>query len=316
MEVAVAFNGKYGRHCIPLEWNDETNQTEPKVFEPCQRTKCRTCKLKIPTNVDANAKIHSFIQVQNKRGQPLDLTHFYNKCVPNLPPKIKCPACRCSDKRTLVLSTVSYPSSAPAGRNTLLTFTPRSTEHDDASVAANSGSDTETDDEEDEPPPKKQRVAQQPDEDNDSFAFPSAAYDDLSLPTKWEPLERDNTAKHVIAIHCVACRKFGILAPAGPCCDERYPCQERERTVTIGERAATIGGVFSRRNCSSRDCLHPISCEACSRQVLHPVHGVELHNRNDLSEANRQVEHKTRCLPCNLRFCNECAWQATVCHHW
>lgn len=305
MEVAVAFNGKYGRHCIPLEFSPETGQAEPRLFPACAKGKCSTCKLRIPEDTDPDAKIHAYIHIPNKHGNPLDLTRFYNKCVPNLPPDLICPSCRCTDRRTLVLSTLSYPSNATSGQNTLLTYTPR----DKDEAEAENSDDTETEDEEqEEPQPKKQRLVG-PDE---SFAFP-VIHEDLSLPTKWKPLERTNGVKHAIAIHCVSCQQFGVLAPAGPCCDARFPCHERTRQVMEGKHVATIGGVFVRRKCSNQDCLHPISCEACSREVDHPVHDRDSAEGADVPPT---VAHKTRCQACNLRHCNECAWLSTICHHW
>lgn len=310
MEVAVAFNGKYGRHCIPLEFSSETNSTEPKLYQPCSKKKCETCKLRIPPDDDPDAKIHAFIHIPNKRGKAMDLTHFYNKCVPNLPPDLICPSCRCSEKRTLVLSTLSYPSNATSGRNTLLTYTPRG--RNKVAERDESGSDTETDEDEEqeEPQRKKQRV------DNlDSFAYPEL-HDDLSFPSRWEPLERANDAKHGIAIHCVSCKNFGVVAPAGPCHDERFPCQERTRQVTIGKHVATIGGIFARRKCSNQDCLHAASCEACSRVADHPVYERDVASPNGAGDLPPTVAHKTRCQTCNLRYCNECAWLSTICHHW
>lgn len=342
MEVAVAFNAKYGRHCIPLKWNTETNQAEPQLYDACCKKKCRTCKFPIPADVTVDAKIHSLIQIQNKNGKPLDLKHFYNKCIPNLPSNLTCPSCRCTDKRTLVLSTYSYPSSA-GGRNTLLTFTPRDVD-DESSDESSSDTDNDDDDEQEddyavEPQRKKQRLdKEQNDDAASSFAFPPV-YEDLALPTKWEPLERTPDAKHVIAIHCVSCQKFGMVAPAGPCCNDNFPCHERTRQVTIAARAATIGGVFMRRKCSNEACLHAVSCEACSRAVEHPMFDRDIVEASESGEASDDndngneaddddagdsatdgnamiVNHKTRCQTCNLRYCNECAWLSTICHHW
>lgn len=301
MEVAVAFNGKYGRHCIPLEFSAATNQTEPKLHPTCSRRKCVTCKLRIPTaSNDDDAKIQEYISIQNKHGTPLDLTRFYNKCVPNLPPDLVCPSCRCRDKRSLVLSTISYPSNTTTGQNTLLTYTPRGEDDDTESENGSDSSD------EQEPQRKKRRL------DVDSFAFPSR-HDDLSMPTKWEPLERANDVKHAIAIHCVSCQNFGVVAPAGPCYDARFPCVEKTRQVTVGKHAATIGGVYVRRKCSNQDCLHTISCEACSREVEHAVYD---RDTADDADVPTTVAHKTSCQTCNLRYCNEDAWLSTICHHW
>jgi len=299
----VALNGKYGRHCIPLEFSSETNQTEPKLQEECSRRKCRTCKLHIPVCENQDAKIHSYISIPNEHGKPLDLSRFYNKCVPNLPPDLICPSCRCSDKRTLVMSTISYPSNETTGGNTSLTYTPRAKDKTESDK-----SDSAAYEEEQEPQRKKQRCVNMP----DSFAFPSIC-EDLSFPTTWEPLEHAQDVKHGIAIHCVSCQNFGVVAPAASCCDERFPCHERTRQVRNGKDAATIGGIFVRRLCSNQGCLHAVSCEACSREVNHPIYDRDAAANGDVSPT---VAHKTRCQTCNLRYCNDCAWLSTICHHW
>lgn len=312
MEVAVAFNGKYGRHCIPLEYSSESNQTEPKLYEACSKRKCPTCKFRIPPVADDNDQttIQTYISVPNKHGEETNLVRYYNKCVPNLPPNLVCPSCRCSDKRALVLSVLSYPSSTTTAQHTLLTYTPQR-EDEAVSISGCNGCDADTDDDEQEPARKKQRMIENKPED--SFAFPHI-HNDLSIPTTWEPLEQDNDdVKHAIAIHCVECKNFGVVTPAGPCCHARFPCHERTRQVTIGKHAATIGGVYVRRKCSNQDCLYAISCEACSRQVEHPAYGREEHGSNVIRGT---VAHKTRCQHCNVRYCNECAWLTTVCHHW
>jgi hypothetical protein len=313
MEVAVAFNRKYGRHCIPLQWNPETNETEPHLYEACSKKKCRTCKLRIPTEIDANATINSFIQIENKHRPPLDLTRFYNKCIRNLPSNLTCPSCRCTDKRTLVLSTYSYPAEYEQFED--LAFTPYEDDEQDNDVA--------------EPQRKKQRVAKEELDEASSFAFPPS-YEEVAIPSTWRQLDRfgDPSAagKHAIAIHCVSCQKFGMVAPATPCCNSRFPCHERGRLVTIAGRAATIGGVFVRRKCSNEACRQAVSCEACSRAVEHPIHDEDafelevfwLNNDHEEREppgddVSLTFHHKTRCQTCNLRYCEDCTELSTTC---
>lgn len=178
--------------------------------------------------------------------------------------------------------------------------------------------DDDDDDGAEEPQRKKPRISAPQNSSNDSeFAFPSSTLEDLALPTKWEPLERTPNTKHAIAIHCVECRQFGVVAPASACCREEYPCQERTRQVTVQGRAATIGGIFVRRKCSTRDCLHGVSCEACSRARNHPMFDRDNIPPTEDGPGLQIFAHDVaRCLTCNLRFCSECAWQSTVCHHW
>ena len=296
-QVAVAFSGKYGRHCVPMEWEPIAQQTQPRLYEACGRRRCRTCRLRIPVCVDSQAEINGYIGIENKHGERMDMTHFYNTCVPNLPPDLICPSCRRNDHRTLVLSTVSYRSSALATGRTLLTYTPHPKDDD---TEENSDSDSR---QEGTPKRKKQKM-----KNPASFAFPYM-YDDVALPTRWEPVKRADDAKYGIAIHCVSCEQFGVVAPADICMDIRFPCHDRKRNVMVGKYVSTVGGIFVRTKCSKQDCNHPVSCEACSRCVTYPAYERE----------NPSLEttyfYRNRCQSCGLTYCNACSWLATICHH-
>jgi hypothetical protein len=302
-QVAVAFSGKYGRHCVPMEWDSTREQTQLRLYEPCSRRRCRTCRLRVPVCDDPKAEINAHIQIENKHGERMDMTRFYCTCVPNLPRDLICPSCRRNDERTLVLSAVSYRSSASASGRTLLTYTPYPKEDDteEEENSDNDGQGLET------ATRKKQKLKKE----SVSFSFPDMR-DDVALPTRWEPLNRSNDAKHGIAIHCVSCEQFGVATPAGPCMDARFPCHDRKRTVMVGKHASTLGGVFVRTKCSNRDCNHPVACEACSHRVTHPAY--ERERAATRSEA--AVEYKNRCQTCDLTYCSTCSWLATVCHHW
>jgi hypothetical protein len=303
MEVAVAFNGEYGRHCIPLEYNVDKHITEFKLQKACSRRKCKTCQLFIPACEDPDTTINKYLTVPDKHGKKIDLTRFYNKCVPNLPPDLICPSCRCSDKRTLVLSVLSYPSNSATTKSTLLTYTPLQQE----GTTTHGKIETGDNEEEPVPPRKRPRIASP----KQSFAFPPIC-NDLSIPTRRAPLEQDSNIKHAIAIHCVSCTKFGVVAPAGPCLNERFPCHERARLVTVGRHATTIGGIYVRRKCSNQRCLQAVSCETCSREVWHLAY-----DRQDRSNSVGVATVKTRCEHCNIRYCNDgqCARLTSVCHH-
>ena len=178
-QAAVAYNRSYGRHLLPMEWNEEKAlmQVVPQQIpngsgdSPVEKLTETTRRYRIPTiisvdrraavapdevndasvlpsnNVDdyftisantsesstsinrivarnvsadvnkpptADAKIDG----DNKCGNEiLDLKHYYNTGVPNLPPRLKCPRCGLDGSKqptnhsTLVLSELSYKSS-------------------------------------------------------------------------------------------------------------------------------------------------------------------------------------------------------------
>ncbi len=202
-----------------------------KLQKACSRRKCKTCQLFIPACDDPDTTINKYLTVPDKHGKKIDLTRFYNKCVPNLPPDLICPSCRCSDKRTLVLSVLSYPSNSATTKSTLLTYTPLQQE----GTTTHGKIETGDNEEEPVPPRKRPRIASP----KQSFAFPPIC-NDLSIPTRRAPLEQDSNIKHAIAIHCVSCTKFGVVAPAGPCltCSREvwhlaYDRQDRSNSVGV-----------------------------------------------------------------------------------
>lgn len=297
-QVAVAFSGKYGRHCVPMEWDPIAEQTQPRLHDACSRRRCGTCRLRIPVCDDSQVEINAHIQIENKHGERMDMTRFYNTCVPNLPPDLICPSCRRNDERTLVLSTVSYRSGASASGRMLLTYTPHPKDDD-------TEEDSDSDGQQEETPKRKKQKMKKP----ASFAFPYM-HEDVALPTRWEPLNRADDVKHGIAIHCMSCEQFGVVAPADPCMDIRFPCHDRKRNVMVGKYVSTVGGIFVRTKCSNQDCNHPVSCEACSRHVTHPAYERETHSRPEAAYV-----YKNRCQSCDLTYCSACSWLATICHH-
>jgi hypothetical protein len=302
-DVAVGFSAKYGRHCIPLQWNEEKKTTEAVIYPSCTRDNCRTCRLRVPTADDVDEwEIYDHVNATGKNGRRLKLTSFYNKCMPNLPPDLVCPCCRSTDGRTLVLSSYSYKSSSVATRQTLLTYTPRDNDENEDN-SEDSESDGDEDDAEQERAVKRaRREVRRP----EAFDFPSM-YTERMLPSLSDGhrhLSADS--KHAVAIHCVSCQQFGILAPSGLCWHDAFPCHDRKRKVEFGKYSSLVGGVLVRRACAMKDCLGTVLCRACSSSSTHEAFWGAL-----------TVAYKNSCQSCkNGPFCSEHAYLATVCHHW
>lgn len=293
-EVVIAFNGRYGRHCLPIGLvprDDGTKTVDIKCFPMCDRTKsprerCSVCAFRIPTAKEAGyhgistegeedtikgtpRDIYQHVQIHGKKGC-IDLTRFYNVCAPNLPSDLLCPLCR-DPNRTLLLTEVSYESSSTPSRNAqvvLLTYTPNEVQNHDGHAS--------------------------------SLVFPPS-YDDASMQWQADYPHRKLDSKHALSIHCVACKRFAIVSPASPCpfrferTDGRKSCLSeltppRDRAL-LGD--TVLGTVFVRTKCAMKGCDYPVACLSCtSRDELLP-----------------STDGKAHCHGCEKRFCYHCITQ-------
>ena len=345
-QAAVAYNGKYGRHILPMDGTIP----QVKVFSKCQRLNCPTCKFKIPllreernvrTEDTSSSRIFPLqledcCEILNKDGVPLDLHSYVPKCIPNLPPDVTCPMCRVTERRTLILSSGSYQSESSARTPTqhLATFTPKLDV--EAADGALERSDTEEDrpssDEEDidDPPAQEARTASrrigrqgsiaQRDSKRrrtdtlltDTVSFPPR-YNDPGIPMRQRPIPYDADGKHLLSIHCSHCEKFAILTPVTPCWNGQFPChfvgsQLPDKYGTI------VGGMLVRSQCSASDCTQATLCRACQSTHLHLPYGSSA-NDDTISEQEK-VTLSSHCPTCQQSYCTDHAWHSTVCHHW
>jgi hypothetical protein len=127
----------------------------------------------------------------------LRLNVYHNKCIPNLPSDLVCPICRLSDRRTLMLTEISYVTEPGTERRVgvngrqagseFLTFTP--------AVAHRSPGG------EGEPLASRALFESFPPRYREAFFYKYFVE---------SPVDR----KHAISIHCEGCGRFGLLAPA------------------------------------------------------------------------------------------------------
>ncbi|GAX23552.1 hypothetical protein FisN_14Hh271 [Fistulifera solaris] len=238
-EVAVVFSGKFGRHILSI---DDVRHV------PCGRGKqnCETCRFKIPRKprpTQKESKLDSVLQIAVSSREILVLDEYFVKCVPNLPRDLICPLCRVTERRTLLLTEMSYPVPEEAAQGALknmLTFTPSL-----------------------EPQRKRARTHHPP-------RFPPLV-PDLIIPGQTAPPVGDDSDeesiqhedfKHALAIHCTNCRGFGIFAPAGLCrgvVASRVDCLGKTRIDCAG-------GILCRTQCSYPSCMHAASCRDCGAQ--------------------------------------------------
>lgn len=248
-EAAVVFSGKYGRHIQPLP------VAEQKRHVPCGKGKqnCETCRFQIPRKQrieETQSKLDAVLQIVVNPRQVVVLDEYFVKCVPNMPRDLICPMCRVTERRTLLLTEMSYavPEEAAQGAwKNMLTFTPLL-----------------------EPQRKRPRTDQWP------ARFPPME-PDLYIPGNTPPMIRNvrddddgdddsieesvhhEDYKHAIAIHCTNCREFGILGPAGLCRGV-----VASRVECLGKtRVECSGGLLCRRRCSYPSCMHAASCLYC-----------------------------------------------------
>ncbi len=241
-EAAVVFSGKFGRHILPLPIDDVRHV-------PCGRGKknCETCRFKIPRKprpTQEESKLDSVLQIAVSSREILVLNEYFVKCVPNIPRDLICPLCRVTDRRTLLLTEMSYPVPEEAAQGALknmLTFTHSL-----------------------EPQHKRARTDHPP-------RFPPMV-PDLFVPGHTPPIEHGDESgeesvqhedfKHALAIHCTNCREFGIFAPAGLCrgvVASRVDCLGKNRVDCAG-------GILCRTQCSYPSCMHAVSCRDCGAQ--------------------------------------------------
>lgn len=308
MEVAVAYSGRYGRHAIPLRLNKETKTLEALSYPECQRRNCRTCRMRIPHDRSASADIYNYITIRHKSHR-FDLTRFYPKCIPNLPADLRCPYCRVSDERTLVLSMLSYKSAGLD--NSALTFTPYN--DDDYSEAEGDIGDSSEDDQdgEDRNSPDRKRIRLVPHSEY-SFAYP-AIFEDAAIPQRDEPpsQNRDN-CKFAISLHCTLCEEFGVLAPASPCISDLFACHHVTELMEFsGRLESTVGVILVRTTCSA--CDKSTLCHSCSLRQRHMPYANE-------RDTDMSIISRFWCQYCHPSaesgvFCPSCSWRTTVCHH-
>lgn len=316
-EMAVAYSGKYGRHAIPLQWNRDTRSLEAVHYAECRRKNCRTCRMRIPHDDNrSDAEVYQHINIRYKKHR-FDLTKFYPKCMPNLPPTLCCPLCRNKSKRTLVLSVLTYQSAGVGG--TSLSFTP----HNNEDFSEAEGEDSDDDDQEeaaveaasitnesdDEPSRKRQRTTDAQGTANEDFCFPPP-FDDVALPHRNEVIRSDST-KVAMTIHCTDCHEFGIVAPAARCTHDAFSCHHQVESINFSGTPSTVGAILVRDKCTN--CPNATLCRSCCRRSKHRPYAIDL-NPND------PVQKKYWCKRCNPDFedgiyCEDCSWLTTVCHH-
>jgi hypothetical protein len=297
--VVVAFNGKYGRHCIPIQWDDQEKDAILQSFSPCEREQCPTCSLKLPSQSPIHStytnNIYDYLEFHNKRGV-VDLHQYVPKCIPNLPADLRCPNCLVTNQRTLILSEFSYKSESGGATDrpshTLLTWTPKI----DADVESSSDSGEQV--------TKRQKVEFE--ERYTRNPFPPM-FDDMAVPVRTQPLRLKSDCKFAISIHCSSCQKFQVFAPSAVCWNNAFRCEERGKQHGYGKYHTIVGGVLVRQQCSSPDCLRPVSCPHCAHNISHRGY--------DDEEQDYTVIRKSNCASCNLTFCDEHAWLSTICHH-
>jgi hypothetical protein len=305
-QAAVAFNGKRGRHLLPLQWDEEKKVSNFVSHEPCQRKSCVTCKFRIPSKtidtpsststgaVGRRNDMDDYLEFRNKKG-PIDLHSYHTTCVPNLPRDLHCPMCRATDQRTLVLSEVAYRSdSRPVNRpnEVLLTWTP----HEEQVANGNSSSDDDDASDHsfvfvrhDEPSPKRRKT------EEDQVLFPPL-YDDMAIPQTTHPIHLRADCKHAISIHCSHCGEFGVIGPAAVCWHPEFPCHERGHNLSDKYQTVT-GGVLVRRECSASDCQRSTLCESCTRPQSHLIY------RTALAQEFEKSEFCGMCDTCQEPFC-------------
>ena len=371
-QMAICYNQEYGRHCLAMKWDAEKRQTEPVLYQHCQRGPgCPTCKWNLSqkpvdkknaqqSTILSNERVsqsskeihqsleeydtHNSLKIfDSERNQDLssDLKHFTNQCIPNIPPDLICPVCRCQDKRTLLLSGFSYCSDqttstdelSPLGYRTcnLLTLTPATPDHEVGTGLWQENPSAESEQEQEETSNSAKRPRLSATSVSTPTSFPPLNYQDLALPKAsdeerpTQPLQPESHLKHVTAIHCTECRRFAVLAPSGLCWSSRYPCLSRSQT--FGEASVTrVGGMLVRTSCSEPNCLRPVFCHNCSHASWHMPYSFENQNNNNDNNNETegppplrscmQMQHSSRCDFCDLDYCPAHAWLSTVCHHW
>jgi hypothetical protein len=313
-QAAVAFSAPYGRHCIPLHWDDNIEAILPTEYEACHRGEqaCAACRLvnRIPgrtnffgeTTDDCIDDFYDILRGDTADAADADkyveLKKYYPSCAPNLPPDLICPVCRVSTERTLQLTEVSYASTEESSSwNTVkLSLTPVRDSTDTNTTQTTTTTATT----------RQRRNGSWRDQLYAADSFPPAAYRDVNIPIDHPP-PRATDAKHCLAIHCDHCRQFGILAPAAVCGQGQFRCEDRLRYLNFGKDRSLTGAVFVRQQCSHPSCDRPTLCHRCCRTKVH---------RNDDTTNGLTTTMQSHCETCQITFCTEHHWQSTCCHHW
>jgi hypothetical protein len=327
-QAAVAFSAPYGRHCIPLHWDDTIEAVVPTEYEACQRGEqaCAGCRLvnRIPQRTvtrfrgdeatdDCMDDFYDILRGDTATAtataaaaganidanEYVELKKYYPSCTPNLPPDLICPVCRVSSERTLQLTEVSYASTEEcSGWNTVTSsLTPV---RDDTTINANTTQNAIS---------RQQRNNSWRDQLYAADSFPPAPYRDVNIPIDHPP-QRVANAKHCLAIHCDHCRQFGILAPVAVCGQGQFRCQDRLRYLNFGkDHRSLTGAVFVRQQCSHPNCNRPTLCHRCCRSNVHA-------NDDTTGTNGLTTTMQSHCGTCHITFCTEHHWQSTCCHHW
>jgi hypothetical protein len=239
-QLTVAYSGKYGRHC----WGLAPGGSSVVRHADCHRKTegrggCATCRTRIETvpmataqeaaadfpNAPNNLTIDQTLCIpvgapkhSSHKGSPsspsendapkrrVRLDRYHNKCIPNVPSDLVCPCCLVSDRRTLVLTEMSYRTEPGTERispsNRSLTFTP-------AAAAAPGEEDAQGD-------KKKRRRLDEGYETGSESAPPGdpfpPMYRESFFYNHFEEPAMD--VKHAISLHCAGCGTFGVLSPA------------------------------------------------------------------------------------------------------
>lgn len=230
VEIEIAYSGKYGRHCFGTDYSSMESTSCRKVYPDCQRMDCPTCKVKIPrvddppkdrqdSSLSKPTELNDDICIKVKGSKRLVLDQYFNKCIPNLPANLACPCCRSQD-RTLMLTEFSYRSARGTERRDAsdmsLTFTPCVEQEEEVT-----NNNNDEDEEEggvlraDASPVSKDRI------ERDYERFPPKYHECFYLSE--DLVQRPPDCKHAIAIHCNACREFGVFRPAN-----LYPVWRRD----------------------------------------------------------------------------------------
>eukprot|EP00980_Cylindrotheca_fusiformis_P030563 scaffold25036_cov166-Cylindrotheca_fusiformis.AAC.2 len=343
--MVVAFNATYGRHCLPVQWDETEEYPMYQTYDQCERggSNCPTCRLK-PKVQDGYSSyrpmndVHDYAVAPNKRRQLLDLHEYAPICIPNLPNDLICPHCRVADRRTLVLSEFSYKSEHAAQPNRVrLSFTPSDDVYDDDDDYYNEGgfgnlayrtnrilltnrglryanqpdSDDDEDsfgsssEEEEQPAPKRQKSGARAPARHRPGFRFAPKFDDMAIPTRRRPIQLKSHCKFAISIHCTNCQEFGIFAPAGVCWNRDFCCAYRK-----GEASETtlVGGALVRQRCSAKDCDLPIACPHCAQ-------GSFLEQYEVTQDMQDGVTRPSHCATCNLTYCDRHADLSTSCNH-
>jgi hypothetical protein len=243
-QLTVAFSGKYGRHCWGLSPRAGASSVVVQ-HSGCHRRKagrrCVTCRTQIetvpmttttqataaadpsesqtlPLTIDLTLCIPVGAPKRNRQANAdqaeaedglvpkrVRLDKYHTKCIPNVPSDLVCPCCLVADRRTLVLTEMSYKTEAgterisPSTRS--LTFTPAAAE-----VEGEKGAHGDK---------KKRRRL-----DEEGCKAGSESPPELFPPMHGESffynlfVDPAMDVKHAISLHCDGCGKFGVFSPA------------------------------------------------------------------------------------------------------